>query len=70
MVLPVYTTDRGCELHLALEKDAEDTESLERYMQSHLPSYMLPRRIHFIPCFPQNNSNKIDRNQLLKYITQ
>ena len=38
--------------------------------QSHLPPYMLPRRIHFIPCFPQNNSNKIDRNQLLKYITQ
>ena len=70
VVLPVYATDGSCELHLAVEKEAEDTESLERYMQSHLPPYMLPRRIHFIPCFPQNNSNKIDRNQLLKYITQ
>lgn len=70
VVLPVYTTDGSCELHLAIEKETEDTESLERYMQSHLPAYMLPRRIHFIPCFPQNNSNKIDRNQLLKYITQ
>lgn len=70
VVLPVYTTDGSCELHLAIEKEAEDTESLERYMQSHLPAYMLPRRIHFIPCFPQNSSNKIDRNQLLKYITQ
>ena len=70
MVLPVYATDGSCELHLAVEKEAEDTESLERYMQSHLPPYMLPRHIHFIPCFPQNNSNKIDRNQLLNYITQ
>ena len=70
LVLPVYTSDGGCELHLVIEKDAEDTEELERYMQSHLPSYMLPRRIHFIHRFPQNNSNKTDRNQLLKYITQ
>ncbi|WP_287679859.1 amino acid adenylation domain-containing protein [Bacteroides sp.] len=70
LVLPVYTHAGNCELHLFIEKDAEDTEILERYMQSHLPSYMLPRHIHFIHCFPQNNSNKIDRNQLLKYITQ
>ena len=70
LVLPVYIPDGNCELHLVIEKDAEDTEDLERYMQSHLPSYMLPRCIHFIHCFPQNNSNKIDRNQLLKYITQ
>lgn len=70
LVLPVYTPDGNCELHLVIEKNAEDTENLERYMQSHLPSYMLPRRIHFIQCFPQNNSNKTDRNQLLKYITQ
>ena len=70
VVLPVYTTDGSCELHLAIEKEIEDTENLEQYMQSHLPSYMLPKRIHFIPCFPQNNSNKIDRNRLLKYITQ
>lgn len=70
VVLPVYTTDGSCELHLAIEKEAENTENLERYMQSHLPSYMVPRCIHFIPCFPQNNSNKIDRNKILKYITQ
>ena len=70
VVLPVYTTNGSCELHLAIERETEDTESLEQYMQSHLPSYMLPRRIHFIPCFPQNNSNKVDRNQLLKNITQ
>lgn len=70
VVLPVYTTDGSCELHLAIERETKDTESLEQYMQSHLPSYMLPRRIHFIPCFPQNNSNKVDRNQLLKNITQ
>ena len=70
VVLPVYTTDGSCELHLAIEKETEDTKCLEQYMQSHLPSYMLPRRIHFITCFPQNNSNKVDRNQLLKNITQ
>lgn len=70
LVLPVYTSDGSCELHLVIEKDAEETESLEWYMQSLLPAYMLPRRIHFIHRFPQNNSNKTDRNQLLKYITQ
>lgn len=70
LVLPSHTPDGNCELHLVIEKDAEDTEKLERYMLSRLPSYMVPRHIHFIPCFPQNNSNKIGRNQLLKYITQ
>ena len=70
VVLPVYTTDGSCELHLAVERETEDTESLERFMQNHLPPYMLPQRIHFVPCFPQNNSNKVDRNQLLKYIIQ
>lgn len=70
VVLPVYATDGSCELHLFVEKEMEDTESLGLYMQSRLPSYMLPRHIHFIPCFPQNNSNKTDRNQLLKYISQ
>lgn len=70
VVLPVYTNDGSCELHLVVEKETEDTESLELYMQNHLPPYMLPRCIHFIPCFPQNKSNKIDRNQLLNYITK
>ena len=70
LVLPVYAPDGSCELHLVVEKDAEDTEKLERYMQVNLPPYMLPRRIHFIPLFPQNNSSKIDRKQLLKYITR
>lgn len=70
VVLPVYTSDGSCELHLAVERETEDTERLEQYLQSHLPSYMCPRHIHFMPCFPQNNSNKTDRNQLLKYITQ
>lgn len=70
VVLPVYSSDGNCELHLAIEREIEDTESIERYMQSHLPPYMLPKCIHFIPCFPQNNSNKIDRKQILHYITQ
>lgn len=70
LVLPVYAPDGNCDLHLVIEKDTEDTENLERYMLSNLPPYMLPRHIHFVPCFPQNNNNKIDRNQLLKYITQ
>lgn len=70
VVLPVYTSDGSCELHLAVERETEDTERLEQYLQSHLPPYMCPRHIHFIPCFPQNNSNKTDRKQLLKFITQ
>lgn len=70
VVLPVYTSDGSCELHLAVERETEDTERLEQYLQSHLPSYMCPRHIHFIPCFPQNNSNKTDRKQLLKFIMQ
>lgn len=70
VVLPVYTPDGSCELHLVVERETEDTERLEQYLQSHLPPYMWPRYIHFIPCFPQNNSNKTDRKQLLKFITQ
>ena len=44
---------RNCELHLAVEGDGADgTHELESYLQERLPSYMLPKHIHFFASFP------------------
>ena len=58
----------GCELHLVVEHAPEDTASLMQHLQSRLPAYMLPKRIHFLPVFPLNKSNKTDRPRIRQLI--
>lgn len=68
VALPVYSTDGYCELHLAIEQEENDLHGLEQYLQQHLPLYMIPKQIHFLPYFPLNGSNKTDNKQLLEII--
>lgn len=49
------------ELHLVAECSPRDPEPLKQFLQRHLPPYMIPALIHFLPVFPRNASDKTDR---------
>lgn len=52
------------EIALFIESQPIDTKSMVEYLRSKMPSYMIPTRILFEPCFPLNKSEKVDRNAL------
>lgn len=52
------------EIALFVEAQAEDTKLLVEYLRSKMPHYMIPTRFVFVPNFPLNKSEKIDRNEL------
>lgn len=52
------------EIALFIESEDLDTNVLLEYLRSKMPHYMIPSRIIYIPQFPLNKSEKIDRNQL------
>lgn len=52
------------EIALFVEAQQEDTKHLVEYLRSKMPHYMIPTRFIFIPNFPLNKSEKIDRNAL------
>jgi len=53
---------------LFVESETMNTEPLLAYLNSKMPSYMLPAKIIFVPNFPINSSSKIDRTSLKKRI--
>ena len=38
------------------------------YMKTKMPSYMIPTKIYFVPVFPLNSNDKIDKKQLKSLI--
>lgn len=69
VVLPVYNADGTTELHLVIEQEKiENIHELEADLRRHLPSYMLPKRIHLLNSFPLNASNKTDRKKIIEII--
>ena len=52
------------EIALFVESTELDTTKLLEYLRSKMPHYMIPSRIIYLPQFPLNKSEKIDRNQL------
>ena len=52
------------EIALFVEAQNEDNKQLMDYLRSKLPHYMIPSRILYVPAFPLNKSEKIDRNEL------
>lgn len=57
-------------LHLVIEGEETDTVELVSYMKQKMPSYMIPQDIRFLPKFPVNNSDKIDRPKIKVIITE
>ena len=52
------------EIALFVEAEQEDTKPLVEYLRSKMPHYMIPTRFIYVPSFPLNKSEKIDRNEL------
>lgn len=52
------------EIALFVESCELDTAKLLEYLRGKMPHYMIPSRIIYLPQFPLNKSEKIDRNQL------
>ena len=69
-VVAVVTGQQGREtISMAIEReDDHSCLELEAYLKTYLPSYMIPSKIVFMPTFPQNMSNKIDRKRIKELI--
>lgn len=52
------------EIAMFIESAEMDTKALIEYMRSKMPAYMIPTRFLFLPEFPLNKSEKVDRNAL------
>lgn len=57
-------------LHLVIEGEETDTVELVSYMKQKMPSYMIPQDIRFLPKFPVNDSDKIDRPKIKAIICE
>lgn len=69
VVIPTYKENNCCELHLVIEQPIGETKALEQYLKDRLPSYMLPKCIHFMETFPLNTNNKVDKKEIKSFIT-
>lgn len=59
------------EILLVLETEALFVKNeILKKLSKHLPVYMIPHQIYFIPVFPLTESGKTDRKKLLQIITQ
>lgn len=64
-----YTNSEGTQsLVMFIESDEQDNKLLADYLSSKMPSYMMPSRYIYVPKFPVNSSNKIDRNALKRLL--
>lgn len=52
------------EIALFVESKKEDSKLMLEYLSSKMPSYMIPKHVIYMPTFPLNKSEKIDRNAL------
>jgi amino acid adenylation domain-containing protein len=57
------------EICLFIEKDTFDLKKLICYLNTKLPSYMIPTKFQFEPIFPLNINGKIDRMMLKSQLT-
>ena len=52
------------EIALFVEKEKESSEELLVSLRSKMPNYMIPSRVVYLPVFPLNSNDKIDREKL------
>lgn len=56
------------EIAMFIESEEFDTDKLINYMREKMPSYMIPSKILFVPVFPLNTNDKIDKVKLKEMI--
>lgn len=68
-VCVAFTNSHGLtEIAMFIESSEFDTSALLTFMHGRMPSYMIPTRIGFVPSFPLNANDKIDKNKLKEFI--
>lgn len=69
VVCLAFDNDKGLtEIAMFIESDEFAMDDMTAYMRTKMPSYMIPTRILFIPVFPLNSNDKIDKKQLKKML--
>lgn len=64
-----FNNEKGLtEIALFIESIGRERSSLEAYLKSKMPQYMIPSRIIYLDTFPLNHSDKIDRAALKQLI--
>lgn len=64
-----FENDKGLtEIAMFLESEEFDSSDLIAYMRTKMPSYMIPSRLLFVPTFPLNSNDKIDKVKLKSMI--
>lgn len=58
------------EIAMFIESEEFNTDDMIAYMRTKMPSYMIPTRTLFVPVFPLNSSDKIDKVKLRLMIEQ
>lgn len=56
--------DSLTEIAMFIETEEFDTSEMIAYMRTKMPGYMIPTRILFVPTFPLNSNDKVDKNKL------
>lgn len=60
--------DSLTEIAMFIESEEFNTDEMVAYMRTKMPSYMIPTRTLFVPVFPLNANDKIDKVELKKMI--
>jgi amino acid adenylation domain-containing protein len=61
VVIPVRDKGKITALRLIYSGDRDCNQEIRKYLNKHLPSYMIPRSLIRVDSLPKNQSNKIDR---------
>lgn len=64
MAIAFQNADNLTEIAMFIESAEEESKSLVEYLRAKMPSYMIPKRYIYLPTFPLNKSEKVDRNAL------
>ena len=71
VAIPIADDRGNHSIILAVEHEEDGSaDLLSQHLKRLLPSYMLPQSIHFIPTFPLNVNNKIDRKAIRQLLTK
>jgi acyl-CoA synthetase (AMP-forming)/AMP-acid ligase II len=66
---PVTASGAGG-VEVFIEGEKMSTSPLQTKLEERLPSYMVPRRFHFLTRIPLNSNGKYDRGVLVKLLAE
>jgi non-ribosomal peptide synthetase component F len=72
VTIPFNNKSNNTEIVLFIETDEQSVviNELKEYLYAKLPAYMVPTKYYFVPKFPVNSSDKIDRVKLKALIKE